>query len=274
LTARLRTRRLFPAFTLLELLLVCIILVLLMSVATPALARLFKTSKVEQSVNIIMGVLWRASGEAQRLKQPVGVFFGDEPGKAPISVLFRKSAGVWEPVSLPPQSKIEVYTVLASNNGTIGSRTIYTMPTIASPPSWMPFRHQMTPLTTGDVSLPDGVRVLFGKLENGYPYISGDVCLTQRAYKRSPDGEAKRHEAIFHASGSTISFDWSAHCYNHLCVFDNSGAHAVLKIGDPWKRARPKLIYYNGLKGIGYPPKKILKPTDLTDFLDNYPPDS
>ena len=220
-----------------------------------------------------MGALWRASGEAQREHMPVAVFFGESPAIGPDAVVYRADgAGGWKTASLPPAGKLEIWTVMPSGNPTLGSRSPYTLPYTSSPASSIPWAYQMRDLTpAGGISLPDGVRVLFGKLEAGWPTVAGSVVLTQRCYRKAPDGEAKRHEAVFHSSGSTASFDWSQNCYNYACVFDETGEHVIIKIGDPWKRARPRIYGYNLLKAVGWPPKKFTDLAQLPGMLDAYP---
>jgi type II secretory pathway pseudopilin PulG len=288
LTARPRSRRLVPAFTLLELLIVCVLIAALGAVAVPSFARLFKTSKVEQAVTIIMGALWRASGEAQRLRMPVAVFYGEKPG--PIkSVLYRPDSNgignwrpgdidtannpvakpVWVPVSLPAYGELEMWTVMPTTFQFDAACVPYVYPEYVprtTVPLWQPWSFQVSPLTLLATTLPADVSCVGGTLDTSIAAPRFDCA----AYQKSPLGEPKRRSTVFKPNGS-IGHDYgSQYCYEYLCVYEEAtGNHVVVSIGNRVTRVRPKIRGYNILRRVGSATNIPLN--QIPAAFENYP---
>src|SRR5207248_7977359 len=98
-------------FTMVELLLVLFIITLMLGVAVPAFAKLSKTTRVEQAARIVLTALYRARSEAQRYRQAVAVYYGDDQTQLNPQPV----AGV-----LPPKERVEIWTARTSGYGWAG----------------------------------------------------------------------------------------------------------------------------------------------------------
>jgi prepilin-type N-terminal cleavage/methylation domain-containing protein len=155
------------AFSLPELLVVLVVIMLLSSVAVPQLAKFMRTSNVAQATREVVSVLWRASGEAQRMRKRVAVVYGEEPSRFVKPDIVRLLGGVWSPVSLPLQGKIEMWTVRPSDGGMnkMGAGRAPYAPEYGGSeivPLWYPYRYQIQPLIAQPITLPTGIRVVAG----------------------------------------------------------------------------------------------------------------
>jgi type II secretory pathway pseudopilin PulG len=150
-----RVARLERAFTMVELLVVLFIMMLLTVVASTSLSRLMKTSRVEQAAQIVMTALWQTSGEAQRQKVHVSLFYGDDPSKISPQPVFFHCANVgkmngnnfsWAPTttpaSLPPPGQMEMWVVLDGGEALGSGRGPYApgIPMDDYNYGWYPFR--------------------------------------------------------------------------------------------------------------------------------------
>src|SRR2546421_362230 len=91
-----------PGFTLMELLLVIFIMILLTTMAMPLFYQFVKTSRVQQTANIVASTIARARMEAMRTRKMTGIFFGDNPAQCKN----KPTAGI-----MPSKGRIEIWTV-------------------------------------------------------------------------------------------------------------------------------------------------------------------
>ncbi|HYF49294.1 MAG TPA: prepilin-type N-terminal cleavage/methylation domain-containing protein, partial [Planctomycetota bacterium] len=70
-----------PAFTLVELLVVMAIIAIIATLGASRLNKFTSSSRVKQTAELVITTLFKARAEALRHRQPVGVFFGDDPAR-------------------------------------------------------------------------------------------------------------------------------------------------------------------------------------------------
>lgn len=231
-------------FTLVELMVVLFVIVLLVGVATPLLSKLLKSSRVMQTANTCLAVLYRARAEAMRYRLPVSVFFGDDLTKCPT----QPTPGV-----LPPYGQIEIWTVKLDPPSAVnaywytdnGSHFINDGFNTRNYQSWnsggfggVPFDTKEKPLTPNPISFESGTRVLAGFFtSNGGPRV-----FKNSNYWNAPRGEIKRHTITYTGAGTSVSYS-DAYSYRDLLVFDTStGEHMVIEAAE-WKAAtRPRIL--------------------------------
>src|SRR5690348_10993937 len=68
-------------FSMVELILVIVILMILAAVAAPSLSRMMKGSRVQQAAKTVVAALYEARAQAQRYRTVVAVFYGDDPSR-------------------------------------------------------------------------------------------------------------------------------------------------------------------------------------------------
>jgi len=227
-------RRRACGFTFVELILVLFILALLSAIAIPVFGSMLKTTRVEETTKVVTSTLLRARAEAQRLRNAVSVFYGDDLSNSKVQPL----AGV-----LPDYGHIEIWSVKCVNNGAAVDCT--TDPWAPEFPYGVygpyPFRFKLSPLTADPIVFPDGVRVIAGIFTTNYtnrPYLYDKQGLPPvRAFgyennSKGPIGEIKRHQTTFDKSGRLAG---TMHYYTdpYVLIFDvKSGEHRVVRCGD------------------------------------------
>jgi prepilin-type N-terminal cleavage/methylation domain-containing protein len=235
------------AFTLIELLIVMAIITILSVMAVPLMSKFMHTTRVQQAAQAVFTALYRARAEAQRYRQPVAVFYGDDRSHY---------QGIWVPPLsdvLPKPGTIEIWTVKA-NQGTgtlddddgmtmIGASMRPDMPYVANNTyrDWYPYHVRQRLLSATPITFPEGVRIVTGYFNQYREWYNKD-------YRRSAVGELKRHNTVFSRQGGTISwnnFDSQACAYNFVLIFDEvTGDHVVIQAGTWKSTTRPRLLPY------------------------------
>jgi type II secretory pathway pseudopilin PulG len=222
-------------FTLVELILVMFIILLLMIMAAPMLSKFLKTSRVQQTAQTIFTALFHGKGEAQRYRRLVGVFFGDDQSK----LNPKPSPGV-----LPPNGKIEIWTVKTAGGDKIGA----TEAPLGNLGEWYPYKDPDRNLTPSALTFPDGVRILSGlfsrelvagKYEHGFGH-------PPPRFQKSAIGECKRHNIIYARNGGMPGYSDGIWSYFNLLVFDEAtGEHVIVWCGEWRGNARPRILPYS-----------------------------
>jgi prepilin-type N-terminal cleavage/methylation domain-containing protein len=225
----------WSGFTLIELLLVIFVMALLTTMAVPAFSKMVKTSRVQQASKQILTVLWQARSEAERYRDPVVVFFGDDPALLPVQPV---------PNVLPPKGSMEIWSVmrgLADESNDIGGEPppYWVENPSAASPDWYPHRAKMQNLTAAAVTLPDQVRVLCGNLYTGnFGGINLDHEFRCDAYRQDSVGEIRRHQVGYGRNGGL-----ALGSYNVIVVYDEtSGDYQLIVVSTGGGGTRPKII--------------------------------
>jgi prepilin-type N-terminal cleavage/methylation domain-containing protein len=241
------------AFTMIEMVVVLMIMVLLATMVVPSLSNLFKRSKVQQTAKVVVAAIYKARAEAQRYRSNVGIFFGDDPNR---------HQGRWAPplsTTLPARPNyIEIWTVATGNtpydmwlrdNGnynwyqdTFNSGQIHPLDpstNTANGASEFPYFVKGVLLTTQPFTFPEGVRVIAGHY---YDDTYGTREFSWPVYWNDSVGEIKRHNAVMTRNGSVPTYNYD-HCYRALLIYDvANGDHLVVEVGE-WKAtSRPRII--------------------------------
>ena len=264
-----RLRRRFPAFTLIELVLVMFIMVLLTVMVVPSFSKLVKTSRVQQASQQVLAMLWQARSEAERCRDPVVVFFGDDPAKLPVQPL---------PGVLPPKGGIEMWSCQRGwspgwEDDFLGDEPLpyYVENPGQAVPGWYPFRVKLTNMTPVDGTFPDGVRVLCGMLLNGHigwiPPYDFDHAFYLWGYRQDPVGEIRRHQIAYGRGGGLAPTS-----YNVVIVYDEISGDYLLILPDTGGNATHPVIIPDRLKTIGGAPLNDAR--DLPKMLSQLAPDS
>lgn len=253
-------------FSLIELLLVIFIMALLTIMAVPALTKLTKTSRVQQASQQVLTMLWQARSEAERYRDPVVVFFGDDPALLPV-----------QPIAdvMPPKGRMEIWSCQrgvnqAEDDGLWDETPPYWVenPTQQCP-AWYPHRVKLNNLTPIAGSLPENVRIICGNLLANNDFR----CLR---YRQDSVGELKRHQVVYGRNGVLAEFqdpNWNGYpSYNLIVVYDEtSGDYQLILISTGGMATRPKLIP-NRLNSIDGKP--LTNQLDLPKMLSQIAPDS
>jgi hypothetical protein len=212
-------------------------------------------------------MLWQARSEAQRVRAPVLIFFGDDPALLPVKPI----AGV-----LPSKGIMQMW----SCQWGVGNSDFYDREEppywVENPaqqcPDWYPFRTQIGNLTAIGGSLPEGIRVLCGDLfilPNGPNWDHEFRCT---AYKQDPIGEIKRHQTGYGANGSVAAAGVSGYnCYCTILVYEEtSGDYQLIQVAAPGWSTHPQMIP-DRIKTIMLKPLKTQ--LDLPRMLKTITPD-
>jgi prepilin-type N-terminal cleavage/methylation domain-containing protein len=260
------------AFTLIELLLVMSVITILSVMVIPSMSKFMHSTRVQQAAQAVFTALYRARAEAQRFRQPVAVFYGDDPSH---------HKGIWaSPLKdvLPKPGTIEIWTVkgdtgsgsLNDDDGMtmIGGAMRPDMPYVANKTyrDWYPYHVRQRLLTPTPITFPDGVRIVTGFFNQYREWYNKD-------YRRTAVGEIKRHNTVFSRQGGTISpnsFGSQACAYNFVLIFDEvTGDHVIIQAGSWKSTTRPRLLPYNILN-ITYG-KAVKDYRQLSMLIDTYP---
>jgi prepilin-type N-terminal cleavage/methylation domain-containing protein len=232
-----RQRTAPKGFTLLELIVVTLVILLMIGVAAPMFSKLVKTSRVQQTVNTVMTSLWHARSEAMRYRSNVAVLYGPDRFKCnppPLDIPTRQ---------LPAKGKIEIWTVKAGDSDSLGAGWGCYSPGFNPTPDWYPFSFPERDLTPQDFTYPDGVRIVCGRVATWWNSSTDNGTLFEnKAFKKDSIGQWKRYTSVYSRTGGHVSYDLS-NAYDHVMVFDEaSGDYALVKVGE-WKAStRPRII--------------------------------
>ena len=223
-------------FSLIELVLVMFVMALLSIMAVPVFAKLVKTSRVQQASQQVLTLLWQARSEAERYREPVVVFFGDDPALLPVQPV---------PGVLPPRGLMEIWSVKRGVNAAEDDRLWDEVPPywVENPtqqcPDWYPHRAKIANLTPVSGALPDHVRVLCGNMYTGnYGGINMDHEFRTDYYRQDAVGEIHRHQVAYGRSGVLAMSS-----YNFIVVYDETdGDYQVILVSTGGMATRPKLI--------------------------------
>jgi type II secretory pathway pseudopilin PulG len=254
-----RRRQPFEGFTLIELVLVMFIVMLLSVMAVPSFSMFAKTSKLDQTIKVVLSALKQARVTAINERRVTAVLYGDDfAGINP-----KPLSGV-----LPEKGRIEVWTML--DCGSFGKPYMpdLTMATIWVSP-WYPYRFKDVPITPEAMTVPDGVRVVTGSFDttkSDFNYGGpGWTC-----YKKDPIGEILRHESIFDQTGcKPLHAGYGG--FECVLVFEvSTGNHAVIQTCGSWYSGyvRPRIISTK-IKSIGGVP--LANARDLGKRIDSFP---
>jgi type II secretory pathway pseudopilin PulG len=253
-------------FTMIELIVVLLIMVMLTSMIVPMFSKMMKSSKVQQAAQSVVSALYRARALAQKYRSTVAVFYGDDPSCHP--------AARWQPplsTTLPKYGQIEIWSVrtaeswnwVYSDRGYGWSEDGVTA-TLATPfdpatgwgngADWFPYYARDQLLTPQPMSFPEGVRIIAGRI-----YTNGQTQqdLEFWSYDNSPLGEIKRHNSVYTKNGSCPTYD-QYHCYLTLVIWDvATGDHVIVEVGEHKSSSRPrvfdkKLSHINGVPLTDY----------------------
>jgi prepilin-type N-terminal cleavage/methylation domain-containing protein len=245
-------------FTLTELIIVMFIIVLLATLAAPALSKFSKTTRVQLTANTVLSAVWRAKSEAMRYRFTVAVFYGDDPTvTSPTPV----------PNILPKPGLIEMWKVrVAGPGGDVVSGEDGPAPLLAPDAwwsEWYPYAVKERPLTPEPLTFPSGVRIITGDLT-----LSGaDVIFSFPQYARSATGEIKRHYNAFCSEGKAVGL-WppTAHNFRYTLIFDEAtGEHILVETGLFTSNTRPRILPYQ-LTHIGLDATTFVRLTAHTDI--------
>ncbi|HYF50884.1 MAG TPA: prepilin-type N-terminal cleavage/methylation domain-containing protein, partial [Planctomycetota bacterium] len=229
-------------FTLIELILVVVILVILATIAAPSLSRFMKSSRVDQTAKSVVAALYEARALAQRYRTTVAVFYGDDPA--------RHGANWVPPLSstLPSKNRMEIWSVktvgsnafhpVYSDRSYYWSEDMFTSsfstpnnpagPTMAWQ-SWFPYYDKNRLLSESPYTIADGVRILSGDFDTQ----TGDFAFGG-FWAGNNVGEIKRHNSVYTRGGQIPTYS-NMYCYRWVLVYDTaSGDHLVIEVGD-WK---------------------------------------
>ncbi|MCW8129783.1 MAG: prepilin-type N-terminal cleavage/methylation domain-containing protein [Planctomycetota bacterium] len=231
-------------FTLSELLVVLFVIMLLMTLGAPMLSKLLKSSRVMQTANTCLTVLFRARTEAMRYRLPVSVFYGDDLVRCPV----QPTPGV-----LPPYGQIEIWTVKldpptayggnwysdrSSHFINDGFNTRNYQPWNSGGNGGITFDTKERPLTPNPISFEDGTRILAGY----FSYSASTRVFRTTNYLNNARGELKRHTTSFTGSGTSVNYG-DAYGYRNLLVFDvSSGEHIIIEAAEFKAATRPRIL--------------------------------
>ncbi len=227
-----------------------------------------KTSRVQQASQQVLTMLWHARSEAERYRDPVVVFFGDDPALLPVQPI----AGV-----MPAKGRMEIWSCKRGINATEDDRLWDEAPPywVENPtsqcPNWYPHRTKMNDLTPVAGTLPDGVRIMCGTFLNGYVYwlppTNFDHEFRCLGYRQDPIGELKRHQIAYGRNGAL-----AYQSYDLIIVYEEvSGDYQLIQVATGGMATRPKLIP-DRLKTVGGKP--LTNQKDLPKLLSQLAPDS
>lgn len=231
-------------FTLAELMVVLLILLLLMGLGAPMLSKLLKTSRVMQAANTCMTMMYRARAEAMRYRLPVAVYFGDDQTKYPT----QPTPGI-----LPPYGQIEIWTVKLAPPTATGSywytdsgshlindgfNTRNYQPWNSAGNGAITFDTPDRPLTPNPVTFEDGTRILCGHYSN----TGVNRTFYFSTYQNSARGELKRHAITLTGSGTSASYS-DSYSYRYILVFDvTTGEHVIIEAAEYKAATRPRIM--------------------------------
>ena len=226
-------RRAPGAFTLIELMLVMVVIAIMVVIATPSFAKLSKRTKVEQAANSVMGALWEARSLAQRNRITVAVLFGPDRSIPPAPVETAE-------YRLPEKNAIEIWQMRDR-----GSEPYAPEYPGGGPPDWYPYRFPMRKLTPIPITLPEGVRVITGRMgdNSGWYIYAADGS---DEFKKSAVGVWKRHAAVFVRSGA---MSWYSH--RQVLIYEEaSGDHLMITIGNNYNGTQRPRIDRNRIRKV------------------------
>jgi len=201
-------------FTLFELMVVVAIILVVASIATPAMSGFFKTSKVRQAAETLRGAMMTAQLNSVRTRQAVGLYF-----------------------DYPIDGLMEAWTVSAGYGG--GSLTPYPDPelgtvdphtTFAGIGYWRFWRCVPRPFR-----LPEGIRII----ACNYSTSSGEISWPHMG--DSALGRIKAHWTAFSPTGAKLHWSSLGYCYcYYLVVEEGSGEYLFVHLAQG-QAARPRI---------------------------------
>lgn len=257
-------------FTLVEMLIVLMIIVLLATLAVPAFSQMVKRTRVDQATSAILSACNRARAEAQRVRSLVALYIGDETSGLSTKPLSGQ---------LPPYGQMEIWTVRLGYND--GISWISARPDAPEygywwSPNWYPCRkHGVDQNLTGSpLTFSSGVRALSCVVKKS----NGDVNLGFPKFKNDggwegPIGEIKRHVIAYDKRGGAPGWDYNWH-FPYILVFDvSTGDHRVIQTGVTQGSARPRIMPWalTGLMKPGLGTPTPVNPRDLSNLINTYP---
>jgi prepilin-type N-terminal cleavage/methylation domain-containing protein len=249
-------------FSLIELIVVLVVILMLSVAVAPSLSRFMKNSRVQSTARTVIAALFHARHEAQRYRTTVALFYGDDPS--------RHSTAVWSPPLsgvLPKYGSMQLCVVKnapsenfsptfkdksfawAEDMINAGNSVPHNPmgPNMAGQ-SWFPYYSIVTTLSDQNFSFPEGVRIISGAFSG----MTASKNFKFTNYTRSNVGEIKRHNSVYTRNGAVPTYS-DMYCYRSVLVYDTaSGEHVVIEIGE-WKSvSRPrimneKLTHVNGV---------------------------
>ena len=224
-------------FTLIELLLVVFIMVLLTMMTMPLFYQFVKTSRVQQTANIVATTISRARMEAMRTRKMIGIFFGDNPAYCAITPT---------PGILPPSGRIEIWTVKDNSwNDQNDEEGINSGAPFNNQGVWYPYKDPDRCLTPEPITYPEGVRILCGQFWHGAGpwYGFGWQRDWHPQYKPVPDGELKRHILALGRNGMMPGWFDGMNSWWSVLVFDTqTGEHLLISAGDWMTSSKPRIL--------------------------------
>jgi prepilin-type N-terminal cleavage/methylation domain-containing protein len=244
-------------FTLIELLIVIVIIAMMLVLITPTLMRTLTSSRVKQTCSIVFAALFRARSEALRHREPVAVFYGDDPTRL---------AAAWAPPLsdvLPANGSINAWTVKTSSgtwaDSTSGNtytnrntdntgdpyggdrnKPVYPDGTTA-PLGTYPFYIRQRPLNTVDLTFDQGVRIITG----WYNEAAGGIRNWNNNHNwggMTPVYEIKRHNSVYSRSGAIITYGGSSSA-KYILIYDKAtGENCVIDYAEWRAVSRPRII--------------------------------
>lgn len=223
-----------PGFTLVELILVIFIMLLLTIMTVPLFSQFVKTSRVQQTANIVMTTITRARMEATRSRKMTAIFFGDDVTQC----LVTPTPGI-----LPPRGRIEIWNVKEGGNDEEGVSA--SSSPFNNQGDWYPYKDQDRNVSAEPITYPDGVRILAGQFAHGGGpwYGFGWQKDWHPQYNPVPDGELKRHIIAFSRNGHMPGWYDGLNSWWNVLVFDTTtGEHVIISVGDWMTTAKPRVL--------------------------------
>jgi len=266
--------RALRAFTIVELILVMLIMVLLAIMAAPNFSRMQKSTRVDEAAKVVISACNKARAEAQRYRTVVAVHFGDDT----TGLATKPKPGI-----LPPYGQIEISSMNLGYNDGVGwlsFRPFSVELGYWNSPNWYPHVSKFKVLTPEPLKFNPGVRIITGYFRrSGNDALFGFPKYKNNGGWEGPVGEIKRHCTAYDKRGGSCGYDQNNNYY-YILVFDVvTGEHRVIQAGVTQAASRPRIMNdANGapirLTHIRMPSgtnQPLTDPRQLGKIIDTYP---